>query len=683
MGNDMIFKRISMQNFKSHKDTTINFKHGTTLLLGENGAGKSTILEAIHYALFKDYTGKADDIIMRNEKIMKVELEFTSHNHNYKVCRTRQGTKSTAQLYTQNSTMEYVTVADGDSVVNHTLKDMLCMDSSTFSNAIHIKQGEITSLITKTPSERKKAIGKLLKIDNLEKAYNGMKTIMAHYTNRISVLDELMQDKTELLLKLDMLDNEKTKTTEHIGLLEKKTSEDEKRIVEEKRRLKALEHDKEEHIRYSEQYNLEKANLEKVEKEKQDLIEHIFNKKKESEIMFNHMKSKLQNKSIPYNKNTEKTISLIDERITTLQKKHDQWETTIDDADAKIILLEHEITDTEKALNELIDVEGTCPICKSTITDEQKHDMMTDYEKRIIKKQNQLQDIIIKRDNAENEKGKASKEIVELEDLTNELQDNKISIDNIISESEDRAKAKEKEILKHKKKMDYLAVKMDTIKYDKANYKNIEDTINDLTSENRKDIIELSRLKNELEHINEDIINTEEAIILNDEYHNEKQNLEDYLSLMEKMRACYSKDELQKELRSRIVPLIQQHSNRFFSLFDFEYDKMMIDEDYNITIVKDNDTMTLDMMSGGEKIAIALALRLGITQSLSEGDVETMMLDEPTIHLDEYRRQELVDVLNGGSIIPQMIIVTHDNELMNMADNVITITKEEGISYAR
>ncbi len=86
------------------------------------------------------------------------------------------------------------------------------------------------------------------------------------------------------------------------------------------------------------------------------------------------------------------------------------------------------------------------------------------------------------------------------------------------------------------------------------------------------------------------------------------------------------------------------------------------------------------MVSGGEKIAIALALRLGITQALSEGNLETILLDEPTIHLDSSRRQELIELLKEINLLPQMIIVTHEEYLKNAADNLILVEKDNGLS---
>ena len=87
-----------------------------------------------------------------------------------------------------------------------------------------------------------------------------------------------------------------------------------------------------------------------------------------------------------------------------------------------------------------------------------------------------------------------------------------------------------------------------------------------------------------------------------------------------------------------------------------------------------------DTSRRGEKIAIALALRLGITQAMSNGELDTILLDEPTIHLDSSRRHELINLLKEISSLPQMIIVTHESQLENAADNLVKVEKNNGIS---
>ena len=48
----MLITRIELENIKSYRQITIDFRRGTTAISGANGAGKTTIVEAIGFALF-------------------------------------------------------------------------------------------------------------------------------------------------------------------------------------------------------------------------------------------------------------------------------------------------------------------------------------------------------------------------------------------------------------------------------------------------------------------------------------------------------------------------------------------------------------------------------------------------------------------------------------------------------
>ena len=165
-----------------------------------------------------------------------------------------------------------------------------------------------------------------------------------------------------------------------------------------------------------------------------------------------------------------------------------------------------------------------------------------------------------------------------------------------------------------------------------------------------------------------------------DQFRKEHSSVSDYVNVLKHIRELFDKNAIQKDLRGISKPLIQKYTKEFFNEFNFNYSDLTLDDEYDVTVYGPEGESSLTMVSGGEKIAIALALRLGITKAMSKGDLDTILLDEPTIHLDASRRHELINLLKDMSVLPQMIIVTHESQLENAADNLIKVEKENGIS---
>ena len=190
----MIIEKIEIKNFKSHLNSEIQFNPGITLIIGENGAGKSTILEAISFALYKQHSSsKLSDLIRttNNNQVyntMEVSLIFISNGNHYKIIRTRDKSKSASTLYSlylnEDNTYKIKDIlCEGDKNVNKEIERILQMDADLFLNAIYVRQGEIAELISKTPSQKKKLIAKLLGIDSLEKSWNNIKPFISNYEN--------------------------------------------------------------------------------------------------------------------------------------------------------------------------------------------------------------------------------------------------------------------------------------------------------------------------------------------------------------------------------------------------------------------------------------------------------------------------------------------------------------------
>ncbi|NJE43313.1 DNA double-strand break repair ATPase Rad50 [Thermococcus sp. GR6] len=91
----------------------------------------------------------------------------------------------------------------------------------------------------------------------------------------------------------------------------------------------------------------------------------------------------------------------------------------------------------------------------------------------------------------------------------------------------------------------------------------------------------------------------------------------------------------------------------------------------------------LGFLSGGERIALGLAFRLALSLYLA-GEISLLILDEPTPYLDDERRRRLVDIMQRYlRKIPQVIVVSHDEELKDAADRVIRVSLENGVSSVR
>ena len=185
----MIFTRLKLNNFKSHEHTIIPFYKGISVIVGENGAGKSTILEAISFALFKQHTAKKiDDLVRNNAESMSVELEFTSNNREYKIIREKKATLKSSLFKKTSSESGYIHICTGDREVSNEIRKILDIDSDLFLNAIYIRQGEISELVDKTPAEKKQLIGKLLGIDSLEKSCKNLLPFINDYENQLAEL---------------------------------------------------------------------------------------------------------------------------------------------------------------------------------------------------------------------------------------------------------------------------------------------------------------------------------------------------------------------------------------------------------------------------------------------------------------------------------------------------------------
>ena len=647
----MIFKKIILKNFKSHKYTNINFDKGITIIVGENGVGKSSILEGITYALFKKSTLNQNDLITidkNNERssTMYVELIFENNGINYKVVRTNNISKSTSKLY-QKINKNFTLLVEGNSEVNKMLSSIIDIDIDLFLNAIYIRQGEITDLISKKPAERKKLITRFLKIDDLEKCWERMPKIINVYNNKKEKLEGMLiskenvatelQTKKELLISLNEELNKQIKNKNDYDK-EKEEIAKEKEILDDKK------------SQYLIKYN-------KLNNNKKELNRLISNQQKLS-LKIEEINEYENDLKIFKNKLSELSNENFDDKIINLKSEN--------------VSLENINKTLKKSLDDLLKVENECPICKSKITEEKKNELELNYRNEI---KNNLNKINSNEENIKELKDKNknynyyNNKIIELKTLIKDKEEYKDKLDNVLY----NINIKNNDI---KNKEDELY----DLEYDENKYNetvNNERNINKKISKNFENIGvikgKISNTETRIEELKQDLVDIENIKM-------KIKKLNDFIDLLNEFRTLYGRDGIQNNLRVMSKDSIQKNTNMFFEKFNFDYSYSKIDDDFKVSLFKENKEIDIDMLSGGEKIAIALSLRLGITQTVAKGNIDCIFLDEPTIHLDEVRIEELNNLLINMNIIPQMIIVTHNQKLENLGDNLIRIKKYNGVS---
>ena len=129
-------------------------------------------------------------------------------------------------------------------------------------------------------------------------------------------------------------------------------------------------------------------------------------------------------------------------------------------------------------------------------------------------------------------------------------------------------------------------------------------------------------------------------------------------------------------LRSWALGVISQKASEYASLFNIGISRIELTEgarEVAITCYGRQGEIDMDSLSGGEKVAVALALRLSIAYMMGSNKLDFIILDEPTAHLDEDRRRGLVRILSeafreGVGPLAQLIIITHDSEIFENSE---------------
>ncbi|MEO1671806.1 MAG: exonuclease subunit SbcC [Cyanobacteria bacterium J06631_2] len=200
----MIPLQLTLKNFLSYRDATLNFKGlHTACVCGANGAGKSSLLEAITWVVWgKSRAATEDDVINGGGKNVRVDFDFSYGGQVYRVIRSRTRGRSSSlefQVETKAGNFKSIT-AKGLRATQEEIISCLKLDYDTFTNSAYLRQGRADEFMLRRPSERKQILADLLKLDRYEQLSGKAKDTAKEYKGKI---EQLKQNLEPLEIELD------------------------------------------------------------------------------------------------------------------------------------------------------------------------------------------------------------------------------------------------------------------------------------------------------------------------------------------------------------------------------------------------------------------------------------------------------------------------------------------------
>jgi len=675
----MKLKKIALKNIRSYSHVEIEFPEGSTLLSGDIGSGKTSILLAIEFALFGLQPGQKGSSLLRNgSDNAEVKIEFEIEGKNIIIERTIKKGKAISQDYcsiTIDGEKKELSVTELKNLVLEILnypKEFSKKQNLLYKFTVYTPQEEMKQIILEDPDTRINTLRHVFGIDKYKRILENASTLALK-------LREEKRMEEGLTANLEM--NKEV-------LISKETELETKRY-----NLISIE----------KELFLKKEIREKIEEEKSEISKKIEEKNKfQSEI--DKTRIMLSNKK-DYIVNNVKTINFLKEQIQELAHL------TFDESE--IPKLEEEIKLMKKQRIELSDYNldissqitsfsiknqendsfrgniahlKMCPTCLQDVGPVHKSNVINKIETDITENVKKIEILSIEKRNIGTKLNKIDFDISDLQNKIQEIKVLKVRIEGV-NEKKTRIAEIEKQndfLQKDTVLLDQHTISLKTALFELSRFDNLfekkKEEFETASKEERLAEIKVAELKKEIEVFS---IQVEELIEQIKKTEEIKKHL-NYLSELENwlnqsfisLISCIEKNVMVK-LKSEFSNLFSE----WFSMLVPDTFNIQLDDNFTPIIEQQDYEIDYAYLSGGERTAVALAYRLALNQVINSllSKIKTkdlVILDEPTDGFSEQQLDKMRNVLEELNV-SQLIIVSHEQKMEGFVENVIRISKKD------
>ncbi len=249
----MLLQELRLRNIRSYVDEVIQFKRGSTLLAGDIGSGKSSILLAIEFALFG--TSRPDlpgEVLLRKGAVSgSVQLSCTINGDAIIIERSlkkeKDSIKQISGFVTRNNIKKELTPVELKAEVLRLLgypEDLVSKGKNyLFRYTVYTPQEEMKFILQEEPEIRLQVLRRIFNIDKYQQIRENSQLYLKQMRSTIAVLEARTEPLTELQEQRALLEQHHTELQAELANLEPTYQELQKELTKQQNSIASLEYE--------------------------------------------------------------------------------------------------------------------------------------------------------------------------------------------------------------------------------------------------------------------------------------------------------------------------------------------------------------------------------------------------------------------------------------------------------